>query len=177
MPDPFPAASGMPESGSGNPNIPSQNGDRPDVNSAPERRPAGHGPTADDANIYGSEASTANGRSDTAPENFLDFLDRLSERVFAKNKEAWPAVLQFALLLLLLSASVIVLMGVSVMAAHAAGVPGWAIGAGTAASAGGAAAVKASRRRTVGRSGGNRGQGQQGRGRRPNRGQGSHRRR
>ncbi|MGW3312101.1 hypothetical protein ACWDG9_36590 [Streptomyces sp. NPDC001073] len=177
MPDLFPTASGLPEPGSGTPNIPSQNGARPNENSSPQRRRARRGPTGDDANIYASETGTPNDRSDTPPESFLDFLDRLSDRVFTKNDTAWPAVLQFALLILLLLGSVIAILGVSLMAARAAGVPGWAIGTGTAASAGGAAALKAGSRRKADRSGANRGQGQRGGGRRPSRGQGSHRRR
>jgi len=177
VPDPFPTAPGMPESGSGAPDIPSQNGARPSGSHASGRREATHGSSADDANIYARRTGSANDRSDTPPESFLDFLDRLSDRLISKNDTAWPAVVQFALLVLLLPASLIATMSASMMVAHAAGVPGWAIATGTVTSAGGAGALTVSRRRKAGRSGTNQGTGQQGGGRRSSRRQGSHRRR
>ncbi|MFJ9381898.1 hypothetical protein [Streptomyces sp. NPDC101455] len=176
VPDPFTTAPGMPESGSGTPDIPSQNGARPNGSHASgrwaARRGTSRGPSVDEANIYDRRTGTVNDRSDTPPESFLDFLDRLSARLIAKNDTAWPAVVQFAVLVLLLPASVIA----TVLAAHAAGVPGWAIATGTVTSAGGAGALTVSRRK-AGRSGTDQAPGQQGSGPRASRRQGSHRRR
>lgn len=172
MPDPFSTASGMPESGSGVPDIPSQNGARPNGSRASGRRPSGQRSSAGNANIYNRRTGTANDRSDTPPANVLDFLDRLSERLLAKNDTAWPAVFQLSFLVLLPSASVI---GI-VMVAHAVGVPGWAIATGTVSSAGGAGAMTVMRRRSAGRAEANGGRGGR-RGRRSSQRRGSHRRR
>ncbi|MEV7324986.1 hypothetical protein [Streptomyces sp. NPDC093970] len=175
MPDPVPTASGMPESGSGTPNIPSQNGVRPNGDGRPGQEGSGRDSSVNGAYIHERRTGAPNGRSDTPPESFLDFLDRLSDRVFTKNDSAWHAVIQFGLLVLLLPASVIGAM----MAAHAVGVAGWAIGSGALASAGGAGAATVIRRRNAGRGTGQ-GPGRRGGGRRsgrPSRRQGSHRRR
>jgi hypothetical protein len=142
VPDSFPAASGMPESGSGLPDIPAQNGSHPNEARGPGR-PAVRGEAAAGDNPRPRESIARNDRSATAPVSLLDFLDRFTERIFAKNDRPWPAVFQIALLGLLLPASLVGLM----MAAHAAGVPGWAIASGTATSAGGAGAAAWGRRR------------------------------
>jgi hypothetical protein len=162
VPDPVPTASGMPESGSGTPDIPSQNGARPNGRRGSGREGAGHDSSVGGAYIHSPGTGSSNSRSDTPPESFLDFLDRLSERVFTKNDKAWPAVFQFALLVLLLPMSLVAVM----MVAHAAGVPGWAIASGAVTSAGGVGVATVSRRRHTGRRSG-----------RSNRRQGSHRRR
>ncbi|GGN28023.1 hypothetical protein GCM10011578_063760 [Streptomyces fuscichromogenes] len=172
MPDPVPTASGMPESGSGTPDIPQQNGSRPNGRRGSGREDVRRDSSMDGAYIHNRRVGTSHDRSETPPESFLDFLDRLSERVFTKNDRAWPAVFQLALLVLLLPVS---LIG-TVMAAHAAGVPGWAIASGTATSVGGLGVATASRRRNTGR-GTSQGPGRRGGGRRSNRRQGSHRRR
>lgn len=173
VPDPVPTASGMPESGSGTPDIPSQSGAGPNGRRGSGRVGAGRPSSADAAHIYNRGTGTPNDRSGTPPESLLDFLDRFSERLFTKNDTAWPAVFQIALLVLLLPASLIA----TVMAAHAAGVPGWAIASGTATSVGGVGVATVSRRRSTGRSGKHQGPGRRGGGRRSSRGQGSHRRR
>ncbi|WP_143074914.1 hypothetical protein [Streptomyces mangrovisoli] len=140
------AASGVPESGSGTPDFPRQTGARPDGRRGPGRQGRGRTSPASDANIYVQRTHTANDRSDTPPESFLDFLDRFSERLFAKNDKPWSAVLQLAFLVTLPAALLIA----GVMVAHFVGIPGWAIATGTTAtSLGGAGAVTASRRRSA----------------------------
>lgn len=128
MPDPFPAASGTPEPGPGAPEIPAQNGARSGALQEPGQRRTRPGSPPAGAIPRGRQAATANDQSAAPPDSFLDFLDRFVERIYAKNDKAWPAVFQIALLL---PASLAGLM----MAAHAAGVPGWAIASGTATSA------------------------------------------
>lgn len=95
----------------------------------------------------------------------------------AKNDTAWPAVVQFSLLMVLLPVPVVATVIASGMAVHAAGVPGWALATGTVASAGGAGAMTVSRRRKAEQSGTDQEPGPQGGGSRSSRRQGSHRRR